>query len=126
MACFERFIKFLNRNAYIQIALSGRNFCSAAKEAMRMIWNNPTRMALVNGLGGAFIGIGKLFIIVVDVIICYEILISVEPYKSELTSAFLPCILIFFIGYAIATIFMSVYGMGIDSILMCFLYDEEA
>jgi len=26
MACFERFVKFLNKNAYIQIALTGKNF----------------------------------------------------------------------------------------------------
>jgi len=125
MACFERFIKFLNRNAYIQIALTGSNFCIAAKEAMRIIWANPQRMTLVNGIGGAFIWIGKLFITAATVIICYEIYINVEPYKTTVTSPFLPCIVILFISYGIAVNFMSVYGMAIDSILMCFLYDEE-
>lgn len=33
--------------------------------------------------------------------------------------------MILFISYAISNIFMTVYGMAIDSILMCFLYDEE-
>jgi len=28
--CFERFIRFINRHAYIQIAMTGENFCKAA------------------------------------------------------------------------------------------------
>lgn len=67
-----------------------------------MLWANPTRVMLVGGLGGAFVLIGKLFIVVADVIICYELLLNIEPYKSSLTSVILPCLLIFVIGYAIA------------------------
>lgn len=31
--CFHRFIKFLNENAYIQVALTGENFCTSAMMA---------------------------------------------------------------------------------------------
>ena len=63
MACFERFIRFLNRNAYIQvndidyykIALTGKSFCPAAKDAFETIWANAMRYSLVNGIGGAFL-----------------------------------------------------------------------
>lgn len=124
MECFERFIKFLTRHAYIQTALSGKNFCSAAKEAMRLLWANVTRATLVSGLGGAFIFVGKMFVSVVTVIICYLILTNSDSF-SDMTSAFMPCLIIFVIGYAVAIIFMSVYGMAIDTILQCFLVDEE-
>lgn len=50
---------------------------------------------------------------------------TVEPFKSELSSKILPCIILFVISYTISVLFMSVYGMAIDTILMCFLYDEE-
>jgi len=40
-------------------------------------------------------------------------------------STFLPLVIIFCISWGISTIFMSVYGMAIDTILMCFLYDEK-
>jgi solute carrier family 44 (choline transporter-like protein), member 2/4/5 len=50
---------------------------------------------------------------------------NVDPFMSDITSPFLPLVLVFFIAYAIATVFMMIYGMAIDSILMCFLYDEE-
>lgn len=58
MMCFERFIKFLNKNAYIQIALSGNNFCVSAKQGMNMVWANANRVALVSGLGAAFMFVG--------------------------------------------------------------------
>jgi len=54
--------------------LSGRNFCSAAREAFRIIWANAARMSLVNGIGGAFIIIGELAILAGTVIVCYLIL----------------------------------------------------
>ncbi len=74
--------------------MSGRNFCSAAKEGMRMVWANATRVMLISGLGGAFTFIGKLFIIAADVLICYEILINVEPFKTDVVNPILPCIVI--------------------------------
>jgi Plasma-membrane choline transporter len=68
---------------------------------------------------------GKLFILLATEFICYFILINAEPYKTEIQSPFLPLFLILFIVYAVAQIFMFVYGLGIDSIFMCFLYDEK-
>ena len=92
---------------------------------MEVVWANASRVSLVSGLGGAFIFIGKIFMIVMNVYICYLIYTNAEPYKTEMNSTFLPLFIIFIFSWAIATIFMSVYGMAIDTILMCFLYDEE-
>ena len=65
MECFERFIRFLTRNTYIQIAITGKNFCTAAKEAFETIWANSTRFTLVGG-------IGSVFALVIEVVICNE------------------------------------------------------
>lgn len=125
MACFERFIRFLNRQAYIQIALSGRNFCSAAKEAIRVLWANAARVTIINGLGAVFIFLGKLFMVIATVLAAYLVLTRYEYYKENVSNPILPCIIIGVIAYVISVVFMSVYGLAIDSILMCFLYDEE-
>ncbi|KAL4485812.1 hypothetical protein ABPG72_012352 [Tetrahymena utriculariae] len=125
MACFERFIKFLNKNAFIQIALKGSNFCVAAKNAMEIIWSNAARFALVNGIGGAFIFLGKLFVTCATVFVSYMILTKQSPYKDTIDNFVLPCIIIFFIAYAISICFMCVYGMGMSAILVCFLWDEK-
>ncbi|EGR28329.1 solute carrier family 44 protein member 2, putative [Ichthyophthirius multifiliis] len=90
MGCFERFIKFLNEQAYIQIALVGKSFCSAAKDGLSLVWCNADRFSLVYGIGGAFIFVGKIFISGVSVIICHYILDNVQPYSEELNSQVLP------------------------------------
>lgn len=91
VACFERFIEFLNKNAYIQIALTGKNFCSAAKDAFETIWANTMRYSLVTGMGSIFTFIGKLFISFCTVLFAYEIFIN-DPYKTSLSSPVFPSI----------------------------------
>merc|ERR1719146_191854 len=43
--CVEKCVKFLNMNAYIQIALLGKKFCFAAKDAFWLIFRNAGRIA---------------------------------------------------------------------------------
>lgn len=85
---------------------------------------NPMRFALVHTVGGLFILIGKLFMILFTVFICYEILINAEAYE-DVSNPFLPCIFVFLIAYAVSNIFMMIYGSAIDAVFICFLYDEE-
>lgn len=92
---------------------------------MSMVWDNATRVALVSGLGVAFVFVGKVFMIACTLMICYKIYTDYDPYKTEMASTFLPLLVIFCIAWGIATIFLSVYGMAIDTILMCYLYDEK-
>lgn len=51
LACVERIVQFINKNAYIMIALSGKNFCAASKEGFEVVWSNPLRYAVVGGVG---------------------------------------------------------------------------
>ncbi len=74
--------------------MTGKNFCVAAKDGLSLVWCNADRFALVNGIGGAFIFVGKLFIAGATTIICYYIFANKEPYKSEISSKILPLIVI--------------------------------
>lgn len=123
--CFERFIQFINRNAYIQIAVRGTNFCQAAKDAFFLIFQNPTRFALMSGLGELFLLVGQLFITFTTTCIGYAILVNSDTYSKNLNSPLLPCIFFFFISYVISLMFMAVYGMACDTILQCFCVDED-
>jgi choline transporter-like protein 2/4/5 len=62
LACVERIVEFINKNAYIQIALSGKNFCMAAKDGFELVWSNPIRYAVVGGIGEVIMFLGKLMI----------------------------------------------------------------
>jgi len=46
--CLEKFLKFLNTNAYILISVYGKNFCWSAKEAFKLIMRNVLRVAVID------------------------------------------------------------------------------
>lgn len=45
--------------------------------------------------------------------------------QVDLNNSFVPLIIFFIVTYVIATVFLSIYSMGADTILQCFLLDEE-
>lgn len=124
MACFERFIEFLNKNAYIQIALQGKSFCGAAKDAFSLIMSNIVRFAIVGRVGAIFQFIGVMMITLAGAFFTYAMLSYVTEFKSLVTSPLLPSIVSGVVCFVVGYLFMIVYGMGIDTILQCFLLDE--
>eukprot|EP01017_Pseudomicrothorax_dubius_P034346 TRINITY_DN4696_c0_g1_i13.p1 TRINITY_DN4696_c0_g1~~TRINITY_DN4696_c0_g1_i13.p1 ORF type:complete len:190 (+),score=34.81 TRINITY_DN4696_c0_g1_i13:484-1053(+) len=84
--CFNRLIRFLNRNAYIQIALTGENFCTSARESFFLVLRNSLRYAVTTGLGGIFIMVGRAFIAVLTTVIGYFIITRVSAYSTKIVS----------------------------------------
>jgi hypothetical protein len=119
--CFEKCVKFINKNAYIQIALLGKNFCSSAKAAFWLISRNFLRFGTVAALGGAVHSIGFFFIIVGTVLVGYFMLNAMH----EDVSPFFPCVTFLAVGYVVAELFMSVFGLAVDTSLQCFIATEE-
>lgn len=42
--CLEKFLRFLNQNAYIMCAVHGTNFCTSAKDAFNLLMRNFLRV----------------------------------------------------------------------------------
>ena len=124
-ACFERFIAFLNRNAYIQIALTGDNFCTAAKNGFELVMSNPGKFSIISGLGGFFTFLGSICITAGTTCICYYIITTSSTYKNNLYSPVLPTIFFAIIAFFVSSLFMNIYGIAIDTILQCAIVDEE-
>lgn len=119
--CFERFIKFLNKNAYIRIALNGENFCRAAWRAFQLIIRNMGRYAVLGGLGAIISRLGTLFIAVAGATIGYFIFLGVYPEENPWL-----CVAVYLImGYIGGCLIMNVFGLAVDSVLVCFITDEE-
>lgn len=50
---------------------------------------------------------------------------NVDPYKTEVTDPTIPLICCLIIGWGVGNVFMDVYGLAVDSILHCFVLDEQ-
>lgn len=124
LAYLERIVEYINRNAYIQIAIGGKSFCAAIRDAFSVISSNAIRFAAVSGIGAIFNFIGVLFIAVLTTGIGYLILME-SDLATEVASPYAPCLFIFVIGVFIARPFMQIYGQSMDAILHAFLLDEK-
>ncbi|CAH8443470.1 unnamed protein product [Heterobilharzia americana] len=64
--CFwllETFLKFLNRNAFIMIAIYGQSFCSASGSALALLARNVVRLIVVDKVTDFILFIGKLVVV---------------------------------------------------------------
>merc|ERR1712167_435397 len=67
--------------------------------------------------------LGKTIITAGTCAIGYLILQQLNP--SDLTSPIAPCLIFLMIGYMVGTMVMSVFSMSVDTVLQCFVADEE-
>ena len=125
MECIARTMEFINKHAYIQIALKGDNFCTAAWEGFGLIIRNLGRFSTLILLGSFFTLFGMLFIAAGSAVIGYYVITKVDMFSEDLNSPVLPVVAMALIGLIIGSVTMSVYGMSSDALLHSFLLDEE-
>jgi choline transporter-like protein 2/4/5 len=123
MWCVEKCLKFINRNAYIQTALLGKPFFPAAKAAFFLILRNILRIAAVSTVSGLILLVGKVFVMALAGGLSYYFLQSY--YSEDLNSLVGPTLLVMALAWFTASMFCEVFGMAIDTILQCFIVDEE-
>lgn len=119
--CIEKCIKFLNKNAYIQIALMGKNFCTSAKNAASLWARNFLRFGAVATLGGIIHFLGFIFIMSATGVCGYFIL---QAMHAEVTPV-VPVLAYITIGYLVANLYMNVFSLAVDTILHAFIATEE-
>lgn len=122
--CFHRFIKFINENAYIQMALTGESFCSSAVNAFVLAIKNSGTFFITNGAGMLLQILGKMCITVANTGICWAIL-TYNPEFEELDSPHAPLAVCFFFSFMMASVFMDVYNTTSLAILQCLYTDVD-
>lgn len=118
--CFEKCIQFLNKNAYIQIALMGKSFCHSAKTAFFLILRNAARFAWVAMLGNLTQLIGVGFIATATPVVGFFVWKALVP-----SSPVLAVTIFVFFGYIVGKLYMSVFALCVDTCLQCFIHAEE-
>ncbi|XP_023200697.1 choline transporter-like protein 4 isoform X1 [Xiphophorus maculatus] len=129
--CLEKFIKFINRNAYIMIAIYGKNFCVSAKNAFSLLMRNIIRVVVLDKVTDVLLFFGKLLVVGGVGVLSFfffsgRIKLPGDTFRSEtLNYYWMPIITVVFGSYLIAHGFFSVYNMCVDTLFLCFLEDLE-
>ncbi|XP_072568196.1 choline transporter-like protein 2 isoform X2 [Paramormyrops kingsleyae] len=127
--CLEKFIKFLNRNAYIMMAIYGKSFCTSARDAFFLLMRNIIRVAVLDKVTDFLLFLGKLLIVGLVGIISF--LFFSGRARATMDSGFtlnyywVPILTLIVGSYLIAHGFFSVYAMCVDTLFLCFCEDLE-
>ena len=152
LAYFERVVKFINKNAYISCALKGDNFIAGARRGVALLLANAFSVAALNIVSEYVLIFGKILITCLTTLIGYFILNSLasadnptnenaftfqstnstedgvsnfDKYTKNVSLGMVVMlVLIALMSYVVASLFVNVLGVAIDTLLFCFCYDK--
>uniref|UniRef100_A0A2H8TS65 Choline transporter-like protein n=1 Tax=Melanaphis sacchari TaxID=742174 RepID=A0A2H8TS65_9HEMI len=73
-SCLQQFLQYLTRNAYIEVAIYGDNFCKSGQQAFKMITSNVLRVAAINSVGDFVLFLGKVLVVTSTVLLGFKML----------------------------------------------------
>eukprot|EP00731_Ephydatia_muelleri_P024033 Em0016g304a len=132
--CFwllEKVLRYVNRQAYIEIAIYGCDFCTGACKAVKLLVSNVITTAVKDRVVGLLLFMGKIFITAAVGVLAYLGFGSYVDGGSklwggkELNYFLIPVIVLMVATYLIASSFMSVYHMAVDTIFICAMEDLQ-
>lgn len=109
--CMEKCLKFLNRNAYIEIAIYGFSFCKAARTAFSLLLRNALRVAVINSVGDFVIFLSRL--VIVGLTGTAALIWFRELSKTDVEYPAVPVIIVCICAFIISGIFMSIYEVSV-------------
>lgn len=119
--CLEKFIRYLNHNAYTVIAIESINFCPAAGVAWKAIWTHVVSVATINGIGDFVLFLGKLAVAVV----CGAISLLLLKNDPEIEFYMIPVFVIAVFAFFVAHVILSLYEIVVDTLFLCVYEDRH-
>ncbi|XP_035377833.1 choline transporter-like protein 5-B isoform X2 [Electrophorus electricus] len=127
--CLEHFIRFMNRNAYIMIAVYGKSFCSSARDAFFLLMRNVVRVTVLDKVTDFLLFLGKLLISGSVGVLAFFFFTRRIPFIQEevptLNYYWVPLLTVIFGSYLVAHGFFNVYAMCVDTLFLCLCEDLE-
>ena len=96
--CLDYCVKHITKNAFIQVALTGHNFCRSCWLTFWLIVRNCARFTMVTSIGWILMFVGKALIIVMSGWIAYLIIMN-TTLKDKINSPIFPVIIVVIIAY---------------------------
>ena len=120
----EKCVKFITKNAYIQVALTNDWFCKAAWNAFSLIIKNVATFGWLNTIGFVLNWFGVCGIACLNAFCSYIALTRIDHFSDKITQPFVVTILIGLMTFFISKSFLSIFSFSMDAILQSFLLDE--
>jgi solute carrier family 44 (choline transporter-like protein), member 2/4/5 len=131
--CLEHVLKFINRNAYIMVAIYGKAFCASARDAIALLASNPLRALVLDRVTDFVLFLGRLLItcgIGVLGFFFFTKRFYIAPdyrkyFAPDLHYYWLQLAVVIVAAYYIAKTFFTVFEVAVDTVFLCALKDLD-
>lgn len=124
IACCKDTIEYINKNAYIDIAITSDTFCEAAKNALVMVAELGGAMAILNGATFVFTLFGVLLSMIGTAAftwaMCNQGVFVQQDSEFNVPEPAAPTVVGAILGGLVAFAFMHVFDMTSDTLLYCY------
>uniref|UniRef100_A0A8C0XHH5 Choline transporter-like protein n=1 Tax=Castor canadensis TaxID=51338 RepID=A0A8C0XHH5_CASCN len=119
--CLGKCLLHLNQSAYTAAAINGTDFCTSAKDALKILSKNSSHFLSVCCFGSSIIFLGKVLAVCLTV---FAGLLAFN-YSRALQVWGIPLLLVAFFAFFVAHSFLSVFETVLDTLLLCFAVDLD-
>jgi hypothetical protein len=107
------------------MAITGESFCSSAHQAFYLIFRSGREYAITHGVGYLIMLFGKLCIALICTFAGYLMISHIESISESIYSPFVPTVIFFVVSFVVGSLFMDVFAVGADTILLCYCLEMD-
>jgi len=128
--CFEEIVRYLNKNATIEMVLRSTDFSTSAGAALRRLGDAAPEVAALNGITVIFQLLGMASITCLGTYVPWLMISHIDQYTNPASDWYIedPVAVVAATGAVallVAAAFMFVFDMTSDTLLFCWLCDTE-
>jgi choline transporter-like protein 2/4/5 len=146
LRCFDRWLRFISRQAFILIAVKGTPFCKATRDVFSLLKNHLRKIATVHFISCLVFWLGRGCVVIISALSMFALLNdppdfwlpivgdvgtptavseSLSQKLRKVTNPTLPLLATSILAYSVASYCFSVFEMTVETLLLCFCEDLE-
>lgn len=120
LGCIEGIVRYVNKFAYIYVAMHGHSFCHAARECFDLISRNFFSSVIMDVISGFVLFVGKVLFTAVCTLLTVSIVDGLDRELSIVTLSLTAAI-----SFVVLHIISHIIGVGVNTVFVCYLEDLE-
>ena len=106
--CFEKSVKYISRLAFIQTAIKGTNFCSAAMAAMGFMFREAALVGIITSITEFMMTMGKFVISMATGLLSFVCIQFMLVGEDKVSNSALPVLITMLFGFGIGSACLEV------------------
>jgi len=124
LKCCQCLFDRISKEGFVWTTVYGTAYCYSSFQALKMLLHNVGTAALVEGVSHWTELFGRMAIASLNTGFAVFLMYYVPYYQNNLSTFLFPAVIIFTISWMVASFFMMVLQVAVDTVFLCYLIDE--